>query len=175
MSSFMGFHTSERTNWKAMVEWWGPLKGFLIGDELHARELSYKTWGLWFGGLCDGRNVLPGRRVVDLFGETIRAYRLARNLDCVWQCCPVMQILKDLGVRTMKLMTNNPSKYLGLTGYGLSVSRRVPILSPLTKENTRYLETKRAKMGHVYGSDLAGFMMNSVQEDEPDSPPNPPT
>ncbi|CAM6129888.1 unnamed protein product [Calypogeia fissa] len=79
------------------------------------------------------------------------------------------QILKDMGVKTMKLMTNNPSKYLGLKGYGLSVSRRVPILSELTAENTRYLETKRSKMGHIYGSDPTGVMMDSVSETVSDS------
>ncbi|GAB4838523.1 Bifunctional riboflavin biosynthesis protein RIBA 1, chloroplastic [Ancistrocladus abbreviatus] len=61
------------------------------------------------------------------------------------------QILRDLGVRTMKLMTNNPAKYAGLKGYGLAISGRVPLLTPITKENQRYLETKRSKMGHVYG------------------------
>ncbi|GAB2302305.1 Bifunctional riboflavin biosynthesis protein RIBA 1, chloroplastic [Dionaea muscipula] len=61
------------------------------------------------------------------------------------------QILRDLGVRTMKLLTNNPAKYVGLKGYGLTVAGRVPLLTPITKENKRYLETKRAKMGHVYG------------------------
>ncbi|KAK1264263.1 hypothetical protein QJS04_geneDACA009324 [Acorus gramineus] len=63
------------------------------------------------------------------------------------------QILRDLGVRTMKLMTNNPAKYIGLKGYGLSVVGRVPLLTPITNENRRYLETKREKMGHIYGSD----------------------
>ncbi|KAL2620203.1 hypothetical protein R1flu_000408 [Riccia fluitans] len=67
------------------------------------------------------------------------------------------QMLRDLGVRTMKLMTNNPSKFTGLKGYGLSINRRVPVLSPITQENKRYLETKRSKMGHIYGSDLPGF------------------
>ncbi|CAN0858394.1 Bifunctional riboflavin biosynthesis protein RIBA 1, chloroplastic [Linum grandiflorum] len=64
------------------------------------------------------------------------------------------QILRDLGVRTMKLMTNNPSKYIGLKGYGLSVAGRVPLITPITTENRRYLETKRKKMGHVYGPDI---------------------
>ncbi|KAG6551182.1 hypothetical protein Mapa_007418 [Marchantia paleacea] len=67
------------------------------------------------------------------------------------------QMLRDVGVRTMKLMTNNPSKFMGLKGYGLSINRRVPVLSPITKENKRYLETKRSKMGHVYASDLPGY------------------
>ncbi|XP_078438505.1 putative bifunctional riboflavin biosynthesis protein RIBA 1, chloroplastic [Wolffia australiana] len=62
------------------------------------------------------------------------------------------QILQDLGVRKMRLMTNNPSKFIGLKGYGLSVVGRVPLLTPITSENRRYLEAKRAKMGHVYGT-----------------------
>ncbi|KAF9678904.1 hypothetical protein SADUNF_Sadunf07G0084600 [Salix dunnii] len=66
------------------------------------------------------------------------------------------QILRDLGVRTMKLMTNNPSKYVGLKGYGLAVAGRAPLVTPITMENKRYLETKREKMGHVYGSDING-------------------
>ncbi|XP_068637349.1 bifunctional riboflavin biosynthesis protein RIBA 1, chloroplastic-like [Aristolochia californica] len=72
------------------------------------------------------------------------------------------QILRDLGVHTMKLMTNNPSKYIGLKGYGLSVAGRVPLLTPITKENRRYLETKRAKMGHVYGSDFNGLLSGLI-------------
>ena len=67
-----------------------------------------------------------------------------------------LQILQDLGVRTMKLMTNNPAKYIGLKGYGLSVVGRVPLLTPITKENKRYLETKRLKMGHIYNSEFNG-------------------
>lgn len=66
------------------------------------------------------------------------------------------QILRDVGVRTMRLMTNNPAKYVGLRGYGLKVVGRVPVISPITQENKRYLETKRSKMGHIYGSDLSG-------------------
>uniref|UniRef100_A0A0D9WHC4 GTP cyclohydrolase II n=1 Tax=Leersia perrieri TaxID=77586 RepID=A0A0D9WHC4_9ORYZ len=66
------------------------------------------------------------------------------------------QILRDIGVRTMRLMTNNPAKFIGLKGYGLAVVGRVPVISPITKENQKYLETKRTKMGHVYGSDLPG-------------------
>ncbi|XP_027335250.1 bifunctional riboflavin biosynthesis protein RIBA 1, chloroplastic-like [Abrus precatorius] len=66
------------------------------------------------------------------------------------------QILRDLGVRSMKLMTNNPSKYVGLKGYGLTVSGRIPLLTLITSENKRYLETKRVKMGHIYGMEFNG-------------------
>ncbi|XP_022141023.1 bifunctional riboflavin biosynthesis protein RIBA 1, chloroplastic-like isoform X2 [Momordica charantia] len=76
------------------------------------------------------------------------------------------QILRDLGVRTMKLMTNNPKKYIGLKGYGLAVSGRVPLITPITKDNRRYLETKRAKMGHVYNLDIGGRFRNLIEEHE---------
>src|SRR5688572_3019044 len=59
------------------------------------------------------------------------------------------QILLDLGVRRMRLMTNNPKKLYGLEGFGLAVVERVPIALPPGRENARYLETKRAKMGHL--------------------------
>ncbi|KAH1051763.1 Bifunctional riboflavin biosynthesis protein RIBA 1, chloroplastic [Glycine soja] len=66
------------------------------------------------------------------------------------------QMLRDLGVRSMKLMTNNPAKYIGLKGYGLTVSGRIPLLTLITSENKRYLETKRVKMGHIYGTEFNG-------------------
>jgi len=59
------------------------------------------------------------------------------------------QILRDLGVRRMKLMTNNPSKYVAIDGYGLEIVERVPLEIPPTKENNDYLATKKAKMGHL--------------------------
>lgn len=73
-----------------------------------------------------------------------------------------MQILRDLGVRKMKLMTNNPAKYIGLKGYGLTVAGRVPLLSLITKENKRYLETKRAKMGHSYSLEFNSRFGNLI-------------
>ncbi|MBT9160254.1 MAG: Riboflavin biosynthesis protein RibBA [Dehalococcoidia bacterium] len=59
------------------------------------------------------------------------------------------QILVDLGVRNMRLLTNNPKKVVGLDGYGLRVVETVPIMAPATPENVRYLETKREKLGHL--------------------------
>ncbi|GFY90828.1 GTP cyclohydrolase II [Actinidia rufa] len=73
------------------------------------------------------------------------------------------QILRDLGVRTMKLMTNNPAKYVGLKGYGLAIAGRVPLVTPITRDNRRYLETKRAKMGHIYGLDHHGNVNGNAQ------------
>jgi 3,4-dihydroxy 2-butanone 4-phosphate synthase/GTP cyclohydrolase II len=67
------------------------------------------------------------------------------------------QILADLGVKSMRLMTNNPTKLAGLTGYGLHVVERVPMPVRPHPENIRYLRTKRDRMGHALphlGDDL---------------------
>ncbi|HEX3551920.1 MAG TPA: bifunctional 3,4-dihydroxy-2-butanone-4-phosphate synthase/GTP cyclohydrolase II [Thermoanaerobaculia bacterium] len=59
------------------------------------------------------------------------------------------QILRDLGVRKMRLMTNNPSKYVGLHGYGLEIVERLPLEVPPTETTRAYLRTKREKLGHL--------------------------
>jgi len=59
------------------------------------------------------------------------------------------QILRDLGVRRMRLLTNNPKKIVGLEGYGLEVVERVSIEMPPTRRNRAYLQTKRDKLGHL--------------------------
>ena len=59
------------------------------------------------------------------------------------------QILGDLGVRRMRLMTNNPAKYGGLQGYGLQITSRIALPTIETPHNVRYLRTKRERMGHI--------------------------
>jgi 3,4-dihydroxy 2-butanone 4-phosphate synthase/GTP cyclohydrolase II len=59
------------------------------------------------------------------------------------------QILVDLGLSTIRLVTNNPKKIIGIEGYGLTVTERVPTEIPATPENVKYLETKRDKLGHL--------------------------
>jgi 3,4-dihydroxy 2-butanone 4-phosphate synthase/GTP cyclohydrolase II len=59
------------------------------------------------------------------------------------------QILKDVGVRDIRLLTNNPRKIKGLEGYGLNVVERVPLQMAENEDNTGYLHTKRAKLGHL--------------------------
>jgi 3,4-dihydroxy 2-butanone 4-phosphate synthase/GTP cyclohydrolase II len=58
------------------------------------------------------------------------------------------QILGDLGVRTMRLLTNNPRKFVGLEGYGLSVTESLPLEIPVSETTRRYLKTKKEKLGH---------------------------
>ncbi|NIR41690.1 MAG: GTP cyclohydrolase II [Actinobacteria bacterium] len=65
-------------------------------------------------------------------------------------------ILTDLGVGAMRLMTNNPSKVVGLAEFGLEITDRVPIEVGSNPENVRYLETKRDRMGHVLRGGDAG-------------------
>ena len=59
------------------------------------------------------------------------------------------QILKDLGLKKIRLLTNNPKKIVGLEGYGLNIVERVPIIIEPNKINERYLKTKKDKMGHL--------------------------
>jgi 3,4-dihydroxy 2-butanone 4-phosphate synthase/GTP cyclohydrolase II len=59
------------------------------------------------------------------------------------------QILHDVGVRSMRLLTNNPTKRAGLEGYGLSIVERVPLETRPTQENLSYLRAKREKLGHL--------------------------
>ena len=97
-------------------------------------------------------------------GHKIRAYALQENghdtVDANLELgLPVdsreygigAQILVDLGVSSMRLMTNNPSKYGGLEGFGLNIVERVPIESTPTPYNIDYLRTKRERMGHLFG------------------------
>jgi len=60
------------------------------------------------------------------------------------------QILHDLGVRSMRVITNNPRKIFGLEGYGLTIADRVALETPATPHNERYIATKRAKLGHLF-------------------------
>lgn len=71
------------------------------------------------------------------FGDDLRDYGVGA------------QILNDLGIRKMKLITNNPRKIVGLEGYGLSVVERVHLELPPTPDNIHYMKTKREKLGHI--------------------------
>jgi 3,4-dihydroxy 2-butanone 4-phosphate synthase / GTP cyclohydrolase II len=98
----------------------------------------------------------------------LRAYRLQEdgrdtveaNVELGFEADPRdygigAQILHDLGVRTMRLLTNNPAKRAGLEGYGLSIAERVPLETAPTAENLAYLRAKREKLGHLL-SNLEG-------------------
>jgi 3,4-dihydroxy 2-butanone 4-phosphate synthase / GTP cyclohydrolase II len=115
---------------------------------------------------AEGRGVLiylrghEGRGIG--LGHKIRAYQLQEQghdtVDAnLQQGLPVdsreygigAQMLVDLGVTTMRLMTNNPAKYGGLEGFGLDITERVPLQLSSNPENIAYLRTKRERMGHI--------------------------
>ncbi len=62
------------------------------------------------------------------------------------------QILRDLGVRKLNLLTNNPKKVVGLTGFDLEIVDRIPVEAEVTDENRKYMKTKKARMGHILGN-----------------------
>ena len=63
------------------------------------------------------------------------------------------QILKDLGLKKIKLLTNNPKKVIGLKGYDLEIVERIPLEIPPNPINEKYLKTKRDRLGHLLHSD----------------------
>jgi 3,4-dihydroxy 2-butanone 4-phosphate synthase/GTP cyclohydrolase II len=77
------------------------------------------------------------------------------------------QILADLGLSTIRILTNNPKKIVGLEGYGLSVTEQVPIVAEPNPVNADYLRTKRERMGHTITHQGVRF------EPEPDGVPGP--
>jgi 3,4-dihydroxy 2-butanone 4-phosphate synthase/GTP cyclohydrolase II len=60
------------------------------------------------------------------------------------------QILRDLGLSSIRIMTNNPRKLVGLDGYGLEIVERVPLVADSNLENRSYLQVKRDKLGHLF-------------------------
>ena len=63
------------------------------------------------------------------------------------------QILEDLGIRKMRLITNNPTKRVGLEGFNLEITETIPIIAKYRKENIDYMDTKRTRMGHLLDSE----------------------
>src|SRR3989338_6480886 len=66
------------------------------------------------------------------------------------------EMLADLGVKKIRLLTNNPKKIKGIENYGIEIVERVPLQIPPTKESERYLKTKKEKLGHML--DIGGFV-----------------
>ncbi|MFM7181976.1 MAG: bifunctional 3,4-dihydroxy-2-butanone-4-phosphate synthase/GTP cyclohydrolase II [Verrucomicrobiales bacterium] len=125
------------------------------GGQLHAalERISAEGRGVLLYMRQEGRGIgLPAK---------IRAYKLQEaGLDTVEANAKLgfaadlrdygtgAQILHDLGVREIRLMTNNPRKVVGLDGHRLRIVEQVPIVQPANPENERYLETKKTKLGH---------------------------
>jgi 3,4-dihydroxy 2-butanone 4-phosphate synthase/GTP cyclohydrolase II len=76
------------------------------------------------------------------------------------------QILADLGLTSIRIMTNNPRKLVGLEGYGLTITERVPLEVPPNEENVRYLQVKKDKMGHILHHQGLRFADQDGEDDQ---------
>jgi 3,4-dihydroxy 2-butanone 4-phosphate synthase/GTP cyclohydrolase II len=126
------------------------------GSQLHAamRQIAEEGSGILLYLMQEGRgiglfNKLRAYDLQDKGEDTVEA-----NLHLGFKADPRdygtgAQILVDLGVRRMRLMTNNPKKYTALRGFGLKIVERVPLEVPPNDSSRSYLETKKLKMGHL--------------------------
>jgi 3,4-dihydroxy 2-butanone 4-phosphate synthase / GTP cyclohydrolase II len=105
----------------------------------------------------EGRGIGLGHKLrayelQDAGHDTVDANRLLGFADDLRDYGIGAQILLDLGVTSLRLMTNNPAKYAGLKSYGLAIAERVPIEVAPTVHSARYLAAKQARLGHLIGT-----------------------
>ncbi|MBM2826329.1 MAG: 3,4-dihydroxy-2-butanone 4-phosphate synthase [Dehalococcoidia bacterium] len=121
---------------------------------LSLRRIAEEGRGVFLYMRQEGRgiglhNKIKAYALQDLGMDTVEA-----NLALGFQSDPRQygigaQILVDLGLKDVKLLTNNPKKRVGLESYGLRIVEQVPIMAAINEHNRRYMETKRDKMGHL--------------------------
>ena len=95
-------------------------------------------------------NKLKAYELQDKGADTVEANKQLGFKDDLRNYGIGAQILLDIGVRSIRLLTNNPKKLVGLEGYGLVLAGRLPLEAPSTDDNASYLETKRTKLGHLF-------------------------
>ncbi len=137
----------------------GDLLGSLrcdCGQQLHASlsQISVTGKGVLLYIRQEGRGIglekkLLAYRLQDEGFDTVEANEKLGYPADMREYGVGAQILHDLGVRSMRLLTNNPKKLAGLKGYGLEVLEQIPIQTPPQEHNRRYLETKRDRLGHL--------------------------
>jgi len=127
------------------------------GDQLHrAMEMIEKegTGVILYMINQEGRgiglvNKIKAYAIQDKGADTVEANRALGFQDDHRDYGIGAQILVSLGVRKLRLITNNPRKFIGLEGYGLEIEERIPIEIPPCSSNLKYLKTKKEKMGHI--------------------------
>lgn len=126
------------------------------GPQLHAAlaQIAEEGRGVLLYLRQEGRgigliNKLKAYRLQEQGYDTVEANEALGFLPDLRNYGIGAQILRDLGVQHMKLLTNNPRKIAGLEGYGLSISDRVPLQMEASEHNKQYLQTKMKKLGHL--------------------------
>jgi 3,4-dihydroxy 2-butanone 4-phosphate synthase/GTP cyclohydrolase II len=126
------------------------------GDQLHAamRQISQEGSGVILYMRQEGRGIglvekLKAYALQDQGCDTVEANEKLGHKADLRDYGIGAQILSELGIRRLRLMTNNPKKIVGLQGYGLEVVERVAIEMESNDSNVKYLETKRDRMGHL--------------------------
>ena len=95
-------------------------------------------------------NKMKAYRLQDLGADTVEANEKLGFAPDLRDYGIGAQILRDLGVRRMRLMTNNPRKIVGLESYGLEITERVPVQIEPNLKNVKYMQTKKARLGHMF-------------------------
>jgi 3,4-dihydroxy 2-butanone 4-phosphate synthase/GTP cyclohydrolase II len=117
-----------------------------LGSEPHAVLVYMRQEGRGIGLA----NKLKAYRLQDSGMDTVEANQALGFPADLREYGLGAQILHYLGVRRMKLLTNNPKKIAGLHGYGLEVVDQIPLATPPNSSNLKYLQTKREKLGHIF-------------------------